>query len=62
MPNSVSVDCIVRRRSGGPVMLVQAISCEGPGGRLIALCEWTDVEGHAEVSVPVDELTSLTRF
>ena len=62
MRDIVSVDCIVRRKSGGPMMLVTAISDGGPQDGLIAVCEWPHGEGITRAFVPVDELISMTRI
>jgi len=62
MHDVVQVDFIVRRKSGGPMMLVTAISSEGPGSALMASCAWQEGSSPAQATVPLDELVSFTRI
>ena len=62
MHELVQVDFIVRRKTGGPMMLVTAISAEGPRAGHSACCEWHDDGALASAVVLLDELLSLTRI
>ena len=62
MHDVVQGDFIVRRKTVGPLMLVTAISSEGPGSALMASCEWQEGSSPARATVPLDKLVSFTRI
>lgn len=60
MFRTITVDCLVRRASGGPVMLVTAIVEGEHGDGPFARCTWFDVDKLASSSVPVEQLILMT--
>ena len=60
MSEVIEVDCIVRRSSGGPQMLVLAVNAAASGGRSIAQCAWFEGGSLDSAGIAIDQLTVIT--
>jgi uncharacterized protein YodC (DUF2158 family) len=56
MTDSITVDCMVCRTSGGPTMLVLAVHEGQHGAGPVAQCAWFDGHKLDRATIAVDEL------
>lgn len=60
MPNGIEVDSMVRRMSGGPMMLVLSVDSFGPGKIMSAHCAWYEGYRLECADILVDQLRRMT--
>ena len=59
MSNNIVVDCMVQQSSGGPQMLVLAVSEAKFGKPSIARCAWFDGGRLDSANITIDQLTLI---
>jgi len=60
MPNGIKVDSMVRRMSGGPMMLVLSVDSSGQGRTMSAHCAWYEGYRLESADILVDQLRCMT--
>lgn len=56
MTDVIEIDCMVCRKSGGPMMLVMAVYESTHGAGPVARCAWFDGHELDETTIPIDQL------
>lgn len=60
MIDSIEVDCMVCRKSGGPMMLVMAVHGSEKGAGLVARCAWFDGHKLDGATIAIDQLDLMS--
>ena len=56
MSENIAANDLVRRKLGGPAMLVLSLVNAEHGAVAMAICAWPEYKKFASIAVPVDQL------
>ena len=56
MSENIGANDLVRRKLGGPAMLVLSLVDAGHGAMPMAICAWPENKRFARIAVPLDQL------